>query len=140
MDHVQQARRAGSVTVALAAWSSLALMAAACSSSKLDEQRRDRRRRQRRRRTPTSPWPIRDRPKSGGTLKVGLNAETNGWSPSQSQWAGSAYIVAGAIFDYLAEYDTDGVAKPYLAESITSERRLHRVDDQDPPRRDLPER
>jgi peptide/nickel transport system substrate-binding protein len=58
-------------------------------------------------------------PKSGGTLKVGLNAETNGWSPSQSQWAGSAYIVAGAIFDYLAEYDTDGVAKPFLAESIT---------------------
>ena len=27
--------------------------------------------------------------------------------------------MAGAIFDYLAEYDTDGVAKPFLAESIT---------------------
>ncbi len=36
------------------------------------------------------------------------------------EWAGSAYIVAGAIFDHLAEYDDNDVPKPYLAESITS--------------------
>jgi peptide/nickel transport system substrate-binding protein len=59
-------------------------------------------------------------PKAGGTLKFGLNAETDGWSPIKNQWAGSAYIVAGAIFDHLAEYDSSGVAKPYLAESMTS--------------------
>ena len=58
-------------------------------------------------------------PKSGGTLKFGLNAETDGWSPIKNQWAGSAYIVAGAIFDHLAEYDANGVAQPYLAESLT---------------------
>jgi len=58
-------------------------------------------------------------PQSGGTLRVGLNAETGGWSPSQSQWAGSAYMVGAAIFDFLAEYDSNGKAQPYLAESIT---------------------
>jgi ABC-type transport system substrate-binding protein len=59
-------------------------------------------------------------PKPGGTLKFGLNAETNGWSPVVNEWAGSAYIVAGAIFDHLAEYDDHDVPKPYLAESISS--------------------
>jgi ABC-type transport system substrate-binding protein len=49
-----------------------------------------------------------------------LNAETNGWSPVTDEWAGSAYIVAGAIFDHLAEYDDHDVPQPYLAESITS--------------------
>ena len=119
VDHVQQARRAGSVTVALAAMVVLALMAAGCSSSKSTSSSGT-----------AAPAAAQTNtnitvadpgaPKSGGTLKVGLNAETNGWSPSQSQWAGSAYIVAGAIFDRLAAYDADGVAKPYLAESITS--------------------
>ena len=49
-----------------------------------------------------------------------MNAETNGWSPVTDEWAGSAYIVAGAIFDHLAEYDDHDVPQPYLAESITS--------------------
>ena len=59
-------------------------------------------------------------PQSGGTLKVGLNAETDGWSPVKNQWAGSAYIVSGAIFDRIMAYDTNGVAQPYLAQSLTS--------------------
>ncbi len=58
-------------------------------------------------------------PKSGGTLTFGLNAETNGWSPVLDEWAGSAYIVAGAIFDHLAEYNTKDQPTPYLAQSIT---------------------
>ena len=79
-------------------------------------------------------------PKPGGTLKFGLNAETNGWSPVVDEWAGSAYIVAGAIFDHLAEYNDKDQPTPYLAQSITAERRLHGVDDQDAPRGDLPGR
>jgi peptide/nickel transport system substrate-binding protein len=59
-------------------------------------------------------------PKYGGTLQFGLNAETNGWSPVKDEWAGSAYIVAGAIFDHLAEYNTQDVPTPYLAQSFTS--------------------
>ena len=79
-------------------------------------------------------------PQAGGTLKVGLNAETDGWSPIKNQWAGSAYIVAGAIFDHLAEYDANGVAQPYLARVPHAERRLHRVDDQAAAQRDVPQR
>lgn len=118
VDHVQRARRASSVTMAVAAFVVVALFAAGCSSSKSTSSSGT-----------TEPAAAQTNtnitvadpgaPKSGGTLKVGLNAETNGWSPSQSQWAGSAYIVAGAIFDRLAAYDTDGVAKPFLAESMT---------------------
>ena len=79
-------------------------------------------------------------PKSGGTLNFGLNAETNGWSPVIDEWAGSAYIVAGAIFDHLAEYDDKDMPTPYLAQSITSNADFTVVDDQDAPRRDLPGR
>ncbi len=58
-------------------------------------------------------------PKPGGSLTFGLNAETNGWSPVLDEWAGSAYIVAGAIFDHLAEYNSKDQPTPYLAQSIT---------------------
>ncbi len=58
-------------------------------------------------------------PKSGGSIIFGLNAETNGWSPVLDEWAGSAYIVAGAIFDHLAEYNDKEQPTPYLAQSIT---------------------
>src|SRR5207237_759014 len=58
-------------------------------------------------------------PRSGGDLKFGLAAETSGWNPYIGQWAGSAYIVAGTIFDPLAAVDPQGNAKPYLAESFT---------------------
>jgi len=70
---------------------------------------------------PLAPGSARaDTPQKGGTLKFGLNAETNGWSPVSDEWAGSAYIVAGAIFDHLAEYNNKEQPTPYLAESITS--------------------
>jgi len=119
VDHVFGARRARPMTFVCSALIALALIAASCSSSGSNSTSSD---------TSGTAAALTGTnitvadpgtPKSGGTLKVGLNAETNGWSPSQSQWAGSAYIVAGAIFDYMAEYDTDGVAKPFLAQSIT---------------------
>ncbi len=57
-------------------------------------------------------------PQLGGTLRVGLNAETDGWNPTTNQWAGSAYIVANALFDRLAAIGADGVPRPYLALAI----------------------
>lgn len=57
-------------------------------------------------------------PRSGGRFIVGLVAETNSFNPYQGQWASSAYIVANAVFDPLAAMDPQGIAKPYLAESI----------------------
>lgn len=57
-------------------------------------------------------------PQLGGTLRVGLNAETDGWNPTANQWAGSAYIVANALFDRLAAIGADGKPRPYLALAI----------------------
>jgi ABC-type transport system substrate-binding protein len=57
-------------------------------------------------------------PQLGGTLRVGLNAETDGWNPTSNQWAGSAYIVANAIFDRLMALDPEGNPKPYLALAV----------------------
>lgn len=58
-------------------------------------------------------------PQPGGTLTVGLSAETNNWNPYTGQWAGSGYFVAGAIFDPLSALDDNGDVQPYLAESYT---------------------
>lgn len=57
-------------------------------------------------------------PQLGGTLRFGLAAETDGWDPANSQWAGSGTTVSYAVFDRLAMNDPDGNPKPYLAESI----------------------
>ena len=57
-------------------------------------------------------------PQPGGTLRVGLNAETDGWNPTSNQWAGSAYIVANAIFDRLMALDPEGNPQPYLALAV----------------------
>ncbi|MEO9223625.1 MAG: ABC transporter substrate-binding protein [Acidimicrobiales bacterium] len=58
-------------------------------------------------------------PKAGGTLTIGLDAETDGWNPTASQWAAPSYYVAEAIFDPLVTFGADNKTHPYLAESIT---------------------
>ena len=69
--------------------------------------------------TPTSE-PDAGQPVPGGSLTYGISAETNSLNPYFGQWAASAYIVGNAIYEPLAALTTDGTAKPYLAESITS--------------------
>jgi ABC-type transport system substrate-binding protein len=59
-------------------------------------------------------------PKPGGTLNVGLTAETDGWNPTGSQWAADAYQVAETIFDPLVTYGADQKPHPFLAQSVTS--------------------
>ena len=58
-------------------------------------------------------------PIDGGRLIWGLEAETDGWNPVVNRWALSGHMVGSAIFDPLVTVDDDGVAVPYLAESIT---------------------
>lgn len=58
-------------------------------------------------------------PKPGGTLVYGLEAETDGWDPTQSRWATAGTQVALTIFDPLVALDKDLKPKPYLAESLT---------------------
>ncbi len=58
-------------------------------------------------------------PQNGGTLSIGLDAETDGWNPTSSEWAGASYYVAQTIFDPLCSYDAAGQPHPYLAKSVT---------------------
>ncbi len=58
-------------------------------------------------------------PRSGGKVVYGLEAESDGWNPTQSRWAVSGTQVGLAIYDPLAAYDTDGAAQPYLAASFS---------------------
>jgi ABC-type transport system substrate-binding protein len=57
-------------------------------------------------------------PQSGGVLAFGLAAETDGYDPANSRWAGSGYIVAFSLFDPLAAYDENLQVQPYLASSL----------------------
>jgi ABC-type transport system substrate-binding protein len=56
---------------------------------------------------------------AGGKLVYGLEAESDGWNPSNSKWAPSGLMVARAVFDTLTAYDVDLNAEPFLAERLT---------------------
>ena len=58
-------------------------------------------------------------PVDGGQLVWGLEAETDGLSPSTGRLAVSGHMLASAIFDPLVTLDADGKIVPYLAESFT---------------------
>ena len=59
-------------------------------------------------------------PQSGGTVRVGVEAEADGLNPAANNFAASAYVMAYPMFDPLAYFDADGNWIPYLAESFTS--------------------
>lgn len=59
-----------------------------------------------------------DEPQYGGSITIGLEAETNGWLPGTSQPANAGYTVYSAIYDPLVVRVEDGSIEPYLAETI----------------------
>lgn len=59
------------------------------------------------------------RPVSGGTLRYGLEADTDGLNPAASRFAAAGVIMGNAVFDTLAATTADGGWVPYLAESFT---------------------
>jgi peptide/nickel transport system substrate-binding protein len=63
-------------------------------------------------------------PQEGGSVVVGLEAETNSWLPGESALAASGYNVAYAIYDPLVQRDSEGAIQPFLAESIESNEEL----------------
>jgi peptide/nickel transport system substrate-binding protein len=63
--------------------------------------------------TPSGP------PVAGGKLVFALEAETDGWDPTQNRFAASGTEVAIAVFDPLVALDINFAPKPYLAESLT---------------------
>ncbi len=58
----------------------------------------------------------------GGAVVMGLAAEPDIMLPDRGQWGPEAFNVARAIFDPIAVLDEDGVAQPYLVESIKPQR------------------
>lgn len=54
----------------------------------------------------------------GGSLVIGTEAEVDSFLPGSARWGSSALFVAKAVYDPLTAFDEDGVAQPYLAESI----------------------
>lgn len=65
----------------------------------------------------TEPDDIGD-PVSGGTLRYGLEADVDGINPTSSALSAPGLMMANAVFDTLTAWDADGVAVPYLAESV----------------------
>ncbi|HEV2368463.1 MAG TPA: ABC transporter substrate-binding protein [Acidimicrobiales bacterium] len=59
------------------------------------------------------------KPRYGGTLTVGISAETNGLNPAASDFTSPAVYYARAVFDTLTVQASDGTVKPYLAQAVT---------------------
>ncbi|MBN1096874.1 hypothetical protein JKP76_13060 [Blastococcus sp. TML/C7B] len=57
-------------------------------------------------------------PVTGGTIEVGLEAETNSWLPGEGSFGNPGTTVAYAIYDPLIKRSEDGELQPYLAESM----------------------
>jgi len=59
------------------------------------------------------------RPKRGGSLVVGLDAEEQGFSPTTGRFDTAGFMYARAVFDPLMVITANGQVAPYLAESMT---------------------
>jgi peptide/nickel transport system substrate-binding protein len=57
-------------------------------------------------------------PVHGGSITVGLEAETNSWLPGAGNFSNPGINVALAIYDPLLRRDETGEMRPYLAESF----------------------
>jgi ABC-type transport system substrate-binding protein len=56
-------------------------------------------------------------PHTGGSLVVGIRAETNGWNPADDQWADTGSLEGSTVLEPLAQVGPDSGAKPWLAKS-----------------------
>jgi peptide/nickel transport system substrate-binding protein len=57
-------------------------------------------------------------PVEGGSITVGLEAETNSWLPGEGTFNQPGVNVGYSIYDPLMQRTADGEVKPYLAESM----------------------
>ncbi|HUF33271.1 MAG TPA: ABC transporter substrate-binding protein [Acidimicrobiales bacterium] len=68
--------------------------------------------------TPTTAARDEGEPQQGGSITVGLEAETANWLPSTGNWASSGYNVAYTLYDPLMAGSEGGEVLPFLAESL----------------------
>ena len=57
-------------------------------------------------------------PVTGGSITVGIEAETNSWLPGSANFSNAGVNVALSIYDPLMRRDADGALHPYLAEGL----------------------
>jgi len=105
--------RSGSGRMLIAVAISLVLLAAACGKSSTSSTSSGT--------TPGQQGVATDEgtPVDGGTLVIGIGAETNGWNPIYAQWADTGSLVASSVFEPLATVGPDLSAQPWLATSWT---------------------
>ncbi len=65
----------------------------------------------------TSTQATATKPQSGGSLVVGVRAETNGWNPAIDQWADTGSLEGSTVLEPLATTGADSGAKPWLAKN-----------------------
>jgi peptide/nickel transport system substrate-binding protein len=63
-------------------------------------------------------------PVYGGSIVIGLEAESAGWTPGQSTFGTAGPTVASAIYDPLVVVSGEGEFEPYLAESLEPDAEL----------------
>ncbi|WP_084772270.1 ABC transporter substrate-binding protein [Nonomuraea candida] len=68
---------------------------------------------------PEQPGPAATGPAQGGRLVYALSADANGFNPITDQFAAQSYSMAGTIIEPLVSVDAGGAWKPYLAASLT---------------------
>lgn len=84
----------------------MALLATACGSSSST-----------RAASHTTAGPTADKPEDGGTLVIGVNAETDNWNPATAEWASQGSLVGSSVLEPLATPNAKGGADPFLATS-----------------------
>ena len=88
----------------------MAMFAAACGSGS-DSSAPD---------APATTVPDEGTPKAGGTLKVGITADQNGYNAASARWDPVGNLVGSTIYDSLTKFDADRKLQPNLAQSVTS--------------------
>jgi len=63
--------------------------------------------------------PATGKPRRGGSLTVGTEAEETGFDPTQSAWDSTGALYARSVYDALTVIALDGSVQPYLAQSVT---------------------
>jgi len=100
-----RARRTA-VTI-VAAFTTLALLAGACGSSSKSSG------------APADTIVNEGTPVAGGTLKVGITSDTDGYSAATNRWDVLGNLVGSSIYDTLTKWDENRKIQPYLAQAVT---------------------
>lgn len=64
--------------------------------------------------------PAVGKPRRGGSLTIGTEAEDTGFDPTQSAWDATGGLYALSLYDSLTAIAKDGSVQPYLAQSVTA--------------------